>query len=100
MGGGDRNTCLCKFQVAPESRVLLGWPQLHLCKLQGEGVVLVVIPGDSLPVLGVPQVLPVQFGAVTTLVPPATCVAHSTVSAILIIVPVLGAERHVVVIRQ
>ena len=24
LGGGDMNTCLCKFQVAPESHVLLG----------------------------------------------------------------------------
>ena len=84
----------------PESRKLVCWAQLHLCKLHGEPVVFVVQPVDSVATLHVPQVPPVHVGAVTTLVPPGACESHSTVSAILIIIPALGAELHAVVIRQ
>ena len=56
------------------------------------------MPVDSLATNRVPQVLPVQVGAVTIVVPPGACAPHSTVHiTILIIVLVLGAELHVVV---
>ena len=84
----------------PESVNLICLPHFHLCKLHGEFAVLVVIPHDSMAAHPVPQVLPVQVGVVTIVVPPGACVAHSTVPTPLIIVLVLGGELHVVVIRQ
>ena len=78
---------------------LLSWPQLHLCELQGEGIP-VVSPVDSLVTRQPTKVLPVQVDIVTSVVPPGACLAHSTVPTPLIIIPVLGAELHVVVVHH
>ena len=57
----------------PESVNLNCWSQLHLGELQGEPVVFVVAPVDSLVALRVPQVPPIQVGVVTSPVPPGAC---------------------------
>ena len=77
---------------------LICWSQFHLGELQGE-TTFVAIPYRSLTIDFVSQVLSVQVGVMTTLVPPGTCVDHSTVARPLVIISVLGTKRHVVMIR-
>ena len=61
-----------------------------------------MMPSRSFTIDFVSQVLSVQVGVMTIVVPPGTCEAHSTVAPLVVIsvvISVLGAKRHVVMIR-
>ena len=66
-----------------------------------ESISLVLFPLDSLFIDDVAQVLSVKVWRIARLEPPAAFIGYRTVPiTLLIIIPVLGAELHLVVIRQ
>ena len=89
---------LPQLLMSVSSFELISRSQFHLGELQGE-TTFVVMPSRSLIIDFVSQVLSVQVGVMAIVVPPGTCVVHSTVARPLVIISVFGTKRHVVMIR-
>jgi hypothetical protein len=95
------NNCFGMYLRMYENYLELRRSYFHLCFLHRSPVVFPMVPinprGWSLTCL---EVLTVEVGIVTAVMPPSTFVRCSTVTSPLIIVFVFGGELHSVVITQ
>ena len=68
------------------------WTYLHLRLLEGILAVFPVIPGHSFRIDRTIEVLTIQIGVVTTVVPPGAFITQGTVVAALVIITILGGK--------